>query len=60
MEYHGKLYGKMGRRMIPLTLTSENVDRMQLAIQDHEREIEELRNQLRAILKSNAQDHPPR
>ncbi len=42
MEYHGKLYGKMGRRLIPLTLTSEDVDRMQLAIQDRERQIEEM------------------
>lgn len=28
MEYHGKLYGKVGRRQIPLTLTSDDVDRM--------------------------------
>jgi hypothetical protein len=26
MEYHGKLYGKIGRRFIPLSLTSEEVD----------------------------------
>jgi hypothetical protein len=26
MEYTGKLYGKIGRRMIPLSLTSEEVD----------------------------------
>ena len=29
MEYTGKLYGKIGRRMIPLTLTSEDVDKME-------------------------------
>ena len=45
MEYHGKLYGKMGRHLIPLTLTSEDVDRMQLAIQDRERQIEETESQ---------------
>ena len=28
MEYTGKLYGKIGRRYIPLTLTSEDVDRL--------------------------------
>ena len=26
MEYTGKLYGKIGRRLIPLTMTSEEVD----------------------------------
>lgn len=26
MEYTGKLYGKIGRRTIPLSLTSEDVD----------------------------------
>jgi hypothetical protein len=29
MQYHGKLYGKMGRHLIPLKLTSEDVDRME-------------------------------
>lgn len=29
MEYTGKLYGKIGRRHIPLTLTSEDVDRLE-------------------------------
>jgi hypothetical protein len=29
MEYTGKLYGKIGRRMIPLTLTSEDVDELE-------------------------------
>ncbi len=29
MEYHGKLYGKVGRRQIPLTFTSEDVDRLE-------------------------------
>lgn len=28
MEYTGKLYGKIGRRLIPLTMTSEEVDRL--------------------------------
>lgn len=28
MEYHGKLYGKIGRKSIPLTLTSADVDGM--------------------------------
>lgn len=28
MEYKGKLYGKIGRRYIPLILTSEEVDAM--------------------------------
>jgi hypothetical protein len=48
MEYIGKLYGKIGRRMIPLTLTSEDVDRMQLDLQSREREIEELREVVRS------------
>jgi len=26
MEYHGKLYGKIGRKYIPLRMTSEEVD----------------------------------
>ena len=42
MEYTGNLYGKIGREMIPLKLTSEDVDRMQIAIQDRERQIDEL------------------
>jgi hypothetical protein len=29
MEYTGKLYGKIGRRQIPLTLTSEDVDKLE-------------------------------
>lgn len=29
MTYSGKLYGKIGRRTIPLVLTSEDVDAMQ-------------------------------
>ena len=29
MEYIGKLYGKIGRRQIPLTLTSEDVDALE-------------------------------
>ena len=29
MEYAGKLYGKIGRRYIPLTLTSDDVDRLE-------------------------------
>jgi hypothetical protein len=29
MNYIGKLYGKMGRRTIPLVLTSEDVDRIE-------------------------------
>jgi hypothetical protein len=29
MEYTGKLYGKIGRRIIPLTLTSEDVDKLE-------------------------------
>lgn len=29
MKYTGKLYGKMGRKYIPLILTSEDVDAME-------------------------------
>ena len=29
MEYHGKLYGKIGRRIIPLSLTSDDVDELE-------------------------------
>jgi len=29
MQYHGKLYGKIGRHQIPLKLTSEDVDRLE-------------------------------
>ena len=50
MEYTGKLYGKIGRRMIPLTLTSEDVDAMQLDLQSREREIEELREAAQALV----------
>lgn len=32
MNYIGKLYGKVGRRQIPLMLTSEDVDRMEAAL----------------------------
>ena len=39
----GKLYGKCGSRYIPLIMTSEDVDRLQLELQNREREIEELR-----------------
>ena len=28
MEYTGKLYGKVGRRTIPLTMTTEDVDKL--------------------------------
>ena len=29
MEYKGKLYGKIGRKYVPLKLTSDDCDRMQ-------------------------------
>ena len=29
MQYRGKLYGKIGRRQIPLTMTSDDVDAME-------------------------------
>lgn len=50
MEYTGKLYGKIGRRIIPLALTSEYVDTMQLDMQSREREIEELREAAQALV----------
>ena len=42
MQYTGKLYGKIGRRVIPLTLTSEDVDKM-------ERENREMKKQIAAL-----------
>jgi hypothetical protein len=67
MEYTGKLYGKIGRRMIPLTLTSEDVDRMdrtnadlvvqanrlETALKYASIEIAELRHQIRETLMEN-------
>jgi len=32
MQYEGKLYGKIGRKVIPLKLTSDDVDRMETAL----------------------------
>ena len=29
MQYHGKLYGKIGRKLIPLKLTSDDVDELE-------------------------------
>lgn len=67
MEYTGKLYGKIGRRLIPLTLTSEDVDRMDranadLVVQANRLEsalkcaaieIAELRHQIRETIMEN-------
>jgi regulator of replication initiation timing len=67
MEYTGKLYGKIGRRLIPLTLTSEDVDRMdrtnadlvvqanrlETALKYASIEIAELRHQIRETLMEN-------
>ena len=67
MEYTGKLYGKIGRRLIPLTLTSEDVDRMdrtnadlvvqanrlESALKYASIEIAELRHQIRETLMEN-------
>jgi hypothetical protein len=67
MEYTGKLYGKIGRRMIPLVLTSEDVDRMDRANADlviqagrlesalkyASIEIAELRHQIRETIMEN-------
>lgn len=36
MNYTGKLYGKIGRRQIPLTLTSDDVDWMEKRIEELE------------------------
>lgn len=44
MEYHGKLYGKVGRRQIPLTLTSEDVDRLEKERDAFKAELENIAN----------------
>lgn len=48
MNYEGKLYGKVGRRLIPLTMTSQDVDRM-------EHEVRELREALEKERKAVAE-----
>lgn len=67
MEYKGKLYGKLSRRLIPLMLTSEDVDRMdrtnadlvvqanrlESALKYASIEIAELRHQIRETLMEN-------
>jgi hypothetical protein len=42
MTYEGPLYGKLGRRYIPLRLTSLDVDRMEKELEFKNREIEHL------------------
>lgn len=70
MQYRGKLYGKIGRRQIPLAMTSDDVDKLvsdnQELIVQHEmrmREVDWLKmeiTRLESLLagKSNPCDQP--
>ena len=47
MDYTGKLYGKIGRRYIPLKLTSDDVD----LLERQNKEAEGLRNAVREFVR---------
>jgi hypothetical protein len=49
MEYHGPLYGKMGRRYIPLKMTSSDVDALVQCLSDAKKKQDSMQMELKQL-----------
>ena len=62
MEYEGKLYGKVGKRYIPLKMTADDVDKLKGVLKAKDQEImrilECLRRLSRTAFRRMAADDP--
>ena len=50
MKYVGKLYGKIGRKHIPMLLTSDDVDRIEMERDEARKQLKEARECLKMAM----------